>query len=434
MHELIIQGGIPLRGTVKVKGSKNAALPIIGAALLSSEPVTIEDVPDLLDVRDMLAVIGSLGSAVKYCNAEEKIEIHTPGFESVEPPRYLVQRMRASFLVLGPLLARHGQAVISLPGGCAIGSRPVDLHLKGLAAMGVDFTVSGGLIEGKTKGLCGAHIYLDYPSVGATENIMMAGSLARGITVIENAASEPEVVDLAGFLNSMGARISGAGTKTIRIEGVRELGGTNYAVIPDRIEAGTFLLCAAVTGGDVTVTNLLPEHLKPLLAKLRETGVSVEEVDYSAVRIVSNGKTKSVDLKTLPYPGFPTDLQPQFMVLLALSSGTGLVTETVFENRFRHVDSLLRMNANIQIESNHAVVQGCNKLLGAPVQASDLRAAAALLCAGLAAEGTTTIAEIDHLWRGYSCFEERLRDLGASLHYVRSTGRGYLDQAQTPGD
>ncbi len=415
MHELLIQGGIPLRGTVKVKGSKNASLPIIAASLLTSEPVIIEDVPDLLDVRDMLAVIKSLGSEVQYNAIDEIIHISTHSLEPLEPSRHKVQKMRASFLVLGPLLARFGQASISLPGGCAIGSRPVDLHLKGLTAMGVKFTVSGGLIEGKTNRLQGARIYLDYPSVGATENIMMAGTLARGTTVIENAASEPEIVDLAGFLNSMGARISGAGTKTIRIEGVKELGDTRYAVIPDRIEAGTLLLCAAVTGGDVTVTNVLPDHLRPLLAKLRETGISAEEVDYSAIRVIGSSKTRGVDLKTLPYPGFPTDLQPQFMVLLALSNGTSLVTETVFENRFMHVDGLRRMNANIQIEGNRAVIQGSSKLSGAPVKASDLRAAAALVLAGLAAEGTTVISSVDYLWRGYSCFEERLRKLGARL-------------------
>lgn len=433
MHELIIQGGIPLKGTVKVKGSKNAALPIIAASLLSAEPVVIEDVPDLLDVRDMLAVVGSLGAAVKYNNAEEKIEICTSDLEPVQPPRYLVQRMRASFLVLGPLLARFGRVSISLPGGCAIGSRPIDLHLKGLAAMGVNFTMAGGLIEGKTDRLHGARIYLDYPSVGATENIMMAAALAQGRTVIENAASEPEIVDLAGFLNSSGARISGAGTKSIRIEGVKDLGGTCYSVIPDRIEAGTFLIASAATGGDVTLTNILPEHLKPLLAKLRETGVSVEEVDYSSVRVEGSCQTRGVDLKTLPYPGFPTDLQPQFMVLLTLSAGTSLVTETVFENRFRHVDGLLRMNADIQIEGNRAVIQGKNKLSGAPVQASDLRAAAALLIAGLAAEGTTVIEAIDHLWRGYSCFEERLSDLGASLQYVKPTIPNCSGQVQARG-
>jgi len=431
MHELIVRGGFPLKGTVKVKGSKNAALPIIAASLLTDEPVFIEDVPDLLDVRDMLAVIGSLGASVKYSHTDEIITVHSLKLDSVEPPGYLVQRMRASFLVLGPLLARLGKASISLPGGCAIGSRPVDLHLKGLAAMGAEFSVSGGFIEGKTAGrLRGAHIYLDYPSVGATENIMMAATLAQGTTVIENAASEPEIVDLAGFLNSCGARVSGAGTNSIRIDGVLDLGGTRYAVIPDRIEAGTLLICSAVTGGDITVTNLVPEHLNPLVAKLRETGVNVEEVDYSAIRVTGNSQTKAVDLKTLPYPGFPTDLQPQFSVLLALSKGTSMVTETVFENRFRHVDGLLCMNADIQVEGSHAVIRGRQNLSGAPVLASDLRAAAALLCAALAAEGITVIGEIDHLWRGYSCFEERLTALGAKLQRVKISKSEHSDQAQ----
>ncbi len=415
MHELLVRGGVPLRGTVKVKGSKNAGLPIIAAALLASEPVVIEDVPDLMDVRDMLAVIEALGAETRYDSGSETIYIGTDLIEPAELPRQMVQKMRASFLVLGPLLARFGRATISLPGGCAIGSRPVDLHLKGLVAMGVDFSLSGGLIIGKCERLSGARIYLDYPSVGATENIMMAAALAKGTTIIDNAATEPEIVDLAGFINSAGGRVSGAGTKSVRIEGVNELGGTRYGVIPDRIEAGTLLLSGAVTGGDITVNNVLPEHLKPLLAKLRETGVTVEEIDYSAVRVIGTEKPVGVNLKTLPYPGFPTDLQPQFMVLLALSAGTSLVTETVFENRFMHVDGLLRMNADIQIEGNSAVIKGNRMLSGAPVTASDLRAAAALLLAGLAAEGTTTIRTIDYLWRGYSDFEKRLIALGARL-------------------
>lgn len=415
MHELLVRGGVPLRGTVKVKGSKNAGLPIIAGSLLTTGSVFIEDIPDLFDVRDMLAVIESLGAETCYDSKQETIQIRTGLLRPEEPPRQMVQKMRASFLVLGPLLARFGEAAISLPGGCAIGSRPVDLHLKGLAAMGVDFSVAGGLIRGRCDRLHGARIYLDYPSVGATENIMMAATLAKGITIIDNAATEPEIVDLAGFLNSAGGKISGAGTTSVRIEGVKEMGSTRYGVIPDRIEAGTLLIAGAVTGGDITVTNVLPEHLKPLLAKLRETGVVVEEIDFSAIRVVGSEVTTGVDLKTLPYPGFPTDLQPQFMVLLAISRGTSLVTETVFENRFMHVDSLLRMNADIQIEGNRAVIQGRERLSGAPVMASDLRAAAALLLAGLAAEGTTTIAAIDYLWRGYSRFEERLSSLGACL-------------------
>jgi len=419
MHDLIIQGGMPLRGSVKVKGSKNASLPIIAASLLTEESVIVDDVPDLHDVRTMLEVIESMGASIDYNSAEEILRINSMRLDAIEPPCHLVQRMRASFLVLGPILTRFGKAKISLPGGCAIGSRPVDLHLKGLTSMGADITLSGGIIEAKTKQLQGARIYLDFPSVGATENIIMAASLAKGTTFIENAASEPEVVDLAGFLNSLGAKVSGAGTNNIRIEGVKELGSTRHAVIPDRIEAGTLLLSAAVTGGDVTVTNLLPEHIKPLLAKLRETGVSVEE-DGLSVRVRGEGRTKGVDLKTFPYPGFPTDLQPQFMILLALSEGTSLVTETIFENRFRYVPGLQKMNANIMVEGNRAVVQGCHELRGAQVEASDLRAAAALLLAGLAAKGKTQISNIDYLWRGYSSFEERLASLGARLECLPS--------------
>jgi UDP-N-acetylglucosamine 1-carboxyvinyltransferase len=414
-HELIVQGGTPLHGSVKIKGSKNAGLPIIAASLLMDEPVVIDEAPDLLDVRTMLSVVKSLGAEVVYSSAEETIRISAHDLQPVEPPEYDMQKMRASFLVLGPLLARFGKARLSLPGGCAIGIRPVDLHLKGLEAMGVSFSYAGGLVEGRAERLTGASIYLDYPSVGATENLMMAATLARGSTTIENAASEPEIVDLANFLNSAGAKIRGAGTKTIRISGVSQLGGTRYAVIPDRIEAGTFILSAAITGGDITVNNVLIDHLKPLLAKLRETGVETEEVGLAGIRINGQVQKKCVDLKTHPYPGFPTDLQPQFMVLLALAQGTGLVTETVFENRFKHVNGLVRMGADIQIEGSCAVVQGTKKLSGAPVEASDLRGAAALVLAALSAEGTTTITGLEHLWRGYSGFEDRLNSLGAKI-------------------
>ncbi|MBW6462853.1 MAG: UDP-N-acetylglucosamine 1-carboxyvinyltransferase [Firmicutes bacterium] len=414
-QELIVQGGIPLHGSVRIKGSKNAGLPIIAAALLIDEPVVIEEVPDLLDVRTMLSVIESLGAVVDYDSNEERITINPKNLQSAEPPVDHMQKMRASFLVLGPLLARYGYARLSLPGGCAIGTRPVDLHLKGFEAMGVEFSYTSGLVEGKTGFLKGADVYLDYPSVGATENLIMAAVLAKGSTTIENAASEPEIVDLAGFLNSAGAKISGAGTKTIRINGVKQLGGTKYAVIPDRIEAGTFLLSAAVTGGEIIVNNVLAAHLKPLLAKMRETGVEIEETDLSAIRVRGSLDKKCVDLKTQPYPGFPTDLQPQFMSLLAASRGTGLVTETVFENRFRHIGGLLRMGADIQVEGSRAVVQGVKKLSGAPVEASDLRGAAALVLAALSAGGTSRITGLEHLWRGYSGFEDRLRSLGANL-------------------
>lgn len=424
MHKLIVQGGVPLRGKVKAKGSKNASLPVIAAALLAAEPLVIEGVPELLDVRTMVSVLQELGAAVNYNETGEVIRVAISGRLAAEPPPKLVRRMRASFLVLGPLLARNRRVRLSLPGGCAIGNRPVDLHLKGLAAMGARFRVSGGFIEGETRGLQGARIYLDYPSVGATENIVTAATLARGTTVLENAATEPEIVDLANFLNSMGARVSGAGTTTIRVEGVEELGGTRYSVIPDRIEAGTLLLAGVITGGEVTVENVLTDHLKPLLAKIREAGAYAEEIGPTAVRAGSSGQTSAVDLKTLPYPGFPTDLQPQFMALLAVSRGTSLVTETVFENRFRHIEGLNAMGARIQVEGHHAVVQGRRALSGAPVVASDLRAAASLLLAALAARGVTEIADAVHLWRGYSRLEDRLKILGARIHCRREAEPG----------
>lgn len=416
---LIVQGGIPLSGRIRTKGSKNASLPIMAAALLSAEKIILQGVPDLLDVQTMIAVLESLGAAVRFRPREETIEI-TPGSAlSCEPPPALVQQMRASFLVLGPLLARCGKVRLSLPGGCAIGSRPVNLHLKGLSAMGANLEVRGGCIEGATGGLRGARIYLDYPSVGATENIMAAATLARGTTILENAALEPEIVDLANFLNSMGAKISGAGTTTIRIDGVEALGATKHTVIPDRIEAGTLLLSGVISGGDIIVENIVPDYLKPLLAKLREVGAVVEEIEHTAIRVASSGTLKAVDLKTLPYPGFPTDLQPQFMALLALAEGTSIVTETVFENRFRHVEGLSRLGAQIKVEGHHAIIQGTRILTGAPVCASDLRAGAALLLAALAAEGMTEISGIVHLRRGYSRLEERLARLGARIQIGR---------------
>ena len=416
---LIVQGGIPLRGRIRTKGSKNASLPIMAAALLSAEKIILQGVPDLLDVQTMIAVLESLGAAVRFRPREETIEI-TPGSAlSCEPPPALVQQMRASFLVLGPLLARCGKVRLSLPGGCAIGSRPVNLHLKGLSAMGANLEVRGGCIEGETGGLRGARIYLDYPSVGATENIMAAATLARGTTILENAALEPEIVDLANFLNSMGAKISGAGTTTIRIDGVEALGATKHTVIPDRIEAGTLMLSGVISGGDIIVENIVPDYLKPLLAKLREVGAVVEEIEPTAIRVASSGTLKAVDLKTLPYPGFPTDLQPQFMTLLALAEGTSIVTETVFENLFRHVEGLSRLGAQIKVEGHHAIIQGTRMLTGAPVCASDLRAGAALLLAALAAEGVTEISGIVHLRRGYSRLEERLSRLGARIEIGR---------------
>lgn len=418
MDRLLIRGGTPLRGRVKVNGSKNAALPIIAAALLTGDRVIIEEVPDLLDVRTMIEVLEGLGAAVDYHPEGGRLRVVSGDPPLAAPHARLVSRMRASFLILGPLLARKKEVSLPLPGGCAIGTRPVDLHLKGLAAMGAEFAIVNGAVVGRTAGLRGAQIYLDFPSVGATENIMMAATLARGTTILENAATEPEIVDLANFLNSMGASVVGAGTPRIRIEGVSALGGTRYSIIPDRIEAGTLLLAGIITGGDLIVENVLPDHLKALKAKLMEAGAIVEEVGPAAMRAAANGLTAAVDLKTAPYPGFSTDLQPQFMALLALSGGTGTITETIFENRFRHIEGLNRMGAQIQVEGRRAIVRGQPFLSGAPVIAPDLRGAAALLLAGLAAGGETELCGLEHLWRGYGRLEERLASLGARIELV----------------
>lgn len=407
-----------MRGRVRVNGSKNASLPIIAAALLTGEPVIIEEVPDLLDVRTMIAVLEDLGAAVDYHPEGAFLRVVSGELSPAAPHADLVSRMRASFLILGPLLARKKEVSLPLPGGCAIGTRPVDLHLKGLAAMGAEFAIINGSVEGRTAGLRGGQIYLDFPSVGATENIMMAATLACGTTILENAATEPEIVDLANFLNSMGANVVGAGTARIRIEGVSRLGGTRHPIIPDRIEAGTLLLAGVITGGDLIVENVLPDHLKSLEAKLTEAGAVVEEIGPAAMRAAANGLTAAVDLKTAPYPGFSTDLQPQFMTLLALSGGTGTITETIFENRFRHIEGLNRLGAQIQVEGRRAIVRGQPRLTGAPVVAPDLRGAAALLLAGLAAEGETELRGLEHLWRGYGFLEERLVSLGAEIQLI----------------
>ena len=420
MNQLLIRGGTPLRGRVRVNGAKNACLPIIAAALLTEEPVIIEEVPDLLDVHTMIAVLKGLGATVNYEPQAGLLRVVSGELLPVAPSAELAGQMRASFLVLGPLLALKKKVSLPLPGGCAIGTRPVDLHLKGLAAMGADFSIVNGSVEGKTAGLRGAQIYLDFPSVGATENIMMAAALANGTTILENAATEPEIVDLANCLNGMGAHVVGAGTTCIRVEGVPELHGTRHPIIPDRIEAGTLLLAGVITGGDVIVENVLPDHLKPLQAKLAEAGAVVEEVGSTALRAAANSRTAAVDLKTMPHPGFSTDLQPQFMTLIALSEGTGTVTETVFENRFHHVEGLTRMGAQIQVEGRQAVVQGQPFLTGAPLVAADLRGAAALLLAALAARGETELRGLGHLWRGYGRLEERLVSLGAEIEHLSS--------------
>ena len=413
MDMIEIEGGKPLHGTVRINGAKNASLPIMTATLLTSEPVIIEDVPDLIDVEIMGRILETLGAEIRHRKKQNRINIYFPELLDDRVPHDLVSRMRASFLVIGPLLARLKKARISLPGGCAIGVRPIDLHWKGLAALGAEFIVGNGYVEAVTDGLRGAHVYLDYPSVGATENIMMAATLARGVTVIENASLEPEIVDLANFLSSMGAIISGAGTPTVKIEGVESLGGTRHHVIPDRIEAGTFMIAVASTGGKITLQNVFFDHLKPLVAKLAEAGVTIEQTATGDIVVESENRLRSVDVKTLPYPGFPTDLQPQFSVLLAIARGVGMVTETVFENRFRHVEELTRMGAEIKVEGRNLIIQGHECIYGASLKATDLRAAAALAIAGLAARGRTEISGTMHLDRGYYNFDQKLRMLGA---------------------
>ncbi|WP_251443509.1 UDP-N-acetylglucosamine 1-carboxyvinyltransferase [Veillonella intestinalis] len=415
MEKLIINGGKPLNGRVRVSSAKNAVLPIIAATMLASTPSRLVEVPHLEDVHTICEVIASLGVKVTRDEAKEEIRFDAANITATEAPYELVRRMRASFLVMGPLLARRGEARISLPGGCAIGSRPIDLHLKAFEALGATIEMGDGYVLATApEGLKGNQIYLDFPSVGATENVIMAASMAEGKTIIENAAEEPEIVDLVTYLNSMGADIRGAGTNVIRIQGVKELKGATHTVIPDRIEAGTYLIAAAMAGGDVYVENALSEHLKPVVAKLKEAGVRVEE-DVDGIRVVSDGHVKAVDIKTLPYPGFPTDMQAQFMAFTTIAEGTSTVMETVFENRFMHVDELKKMGAQIRIEERRAIVDGVSKLKGTEVRATDLRAGAALVCAGLAAEGVTKVTQLSHIDRGYDNLVGKLKGLGADI-------------------
>jgi len=418
MAKFIISEGSELKGNVRVSGAKNSVLPIIAAALLAEGQSIIEDVPYLNDVKIMCDLIKSLGSKVEILPEQNRLKISVDDINNTTAPYELVNKMRASFLVMGPLLARTGMARVSLPGGCAIGSRPVDLHLKGFSLMGAEITQGHGYIEARTRGrLKGSKIYLDFPSVGATENLMMAAVLAEGQTIIENAATEPEIVDLATFLNAMGADIKGTGTDTIKINGVSSIKGTRHAIIPDRIEAGTFMVAAAITGGDVVIDNVVVDHLKPVSAKLREAGVEISE-ELSSIHVCSDGKLRAIDIKTHPYPGFPTDMQAQMTSLMSRAQGTSMIIETIFENRFMHVSELKRMGAKIKIEGRSAIVEGNNKLTGAQVKATDLRAGAALIIAGLAAEGTTEITDIQHIERGYVGIDEKLRKLGAKIHRV----------------
>lgn len=418
MEKLIIKGGTPLHGSVRISSAKNAVLPVIVAALLPENPATITDVPELADVTTICSVLDSLG--VKIERKGRDMVFDASDIRNTEASYELMSRMRASFLIMGPLLAKKGHAKIALPGGCMIGSRPIDLHLKAFEAMGAEIEICNGYVEARApKGLHGAEIYLDFPSVGATENVLMAAALTEGRTVIENAAEEPEIVDLVTFLSGMGANIKGAGTNVIRVEGVKKLTGITHTVIPDRIEAGTFMIAAAMAGGNVLVENVLADHLKPLLAKLGEAGVDVVKEDIDRVRIISSGKICSTDIKTLPYPGFPTDLQAQFMALMTVGNGVSRITETVFENRFMHAGELQRMGASIQIEGRTAVVTGVPFLRGAFVRATDLRAGAALTLAGLAAHGTTEVGELQYIDRGYDHLVEKLQGLGANISRVK---------------
>ena len=418
MEKLIIKGGRPLHGHVRVSSAKNAVLPIIVATLLPDSPSTIIDAPHLEDVKTICSVIESLGGNILL--RDNAMIFDTTTVDKTEASYELMSRMRASFLIMGPLLAKKRHAKIALPGGCMIGSRPIDLHLKAFEAMGAKVTVGNGYVEASVpEGLKGATIYLDFPSVGATENILMAAAVADGKTVIENAAEEPEIVDLVTFLNSMGANIKGAGTDVIRIRGVERLHKTEYPIIPDQIEAGTFMFAAAATHGDVTVKNVIPKHLESISAKLSEIGCEVTESD-DAVRVVASRPLKHTQVKTLPYPGFPTDMQPQIAVTLGLCCGTSIVTESIFENRFRYVDELIRMGASIKVEGNTAIIDGVSRYTGASINAPDLRAGAALVIAALAAEGMSVIDDIRYIERGYEDFPAKLQSLGAQIEKVES--------------
>jgi len=416
LDKLIIKGGKKLSGEVSVSGSKNAALPIFCATILAAGKHEISNVPFLRDINTTIKVLESLGAVVE--GNGHIVKIDATNVNNVEATYDLVKTMRASVLVLGPLLARHGRARVSLPGGCAIGARPIDQHLKGLKALGADIHLAHGYVEAKAKRLKGARINFDMPTVGGTEHLMMAASLAKGETVLENAAREPEIVDLATMLNLMGARIEGAGTDTIRIAGVSELSPVSYRVMPDRIEAGTFMVAAAITGGDIRISNMQLEHLDALVFKLQDAGVEIINKD-GVVRVKGPKKIRSINIKTRPYPGFPTDMQAQFMALMTVADGASVIAENIFENRFMHVSELMRFGADITVEGNSATVKGVKKLSGAPVMATDLRASASLILAGLAADGETEITRIYHLDRGYESIEKKLAGLGADIQRVK---------------
>jgi len=414
MDKIVVEGGRRLAGEVEISGAKNASLAILCASLLAEDRVILENIPNISDIRVMIDIISFLGGKIKWLGTKS-VEVAAPQNLNSEAPYELIKKLRASNLLLGPLLARYGFVKIALPGGCNIGVRPMDLHFKGITALGAKVEVEKGFITGRAKGLKGTSVYLDFPSVGATENIMMAACLAEGQTVIENVAKEPEVVDLANFLNSMGARVRGAGTDIIKIEGVPSLaGGIRYSVIPDRIEAGTYMVAAAATGGDVYIKNIISRHLEPLIAKLRETSVEVSEVG-EGLHVRAFPPFKAIDIKTMPYPGFPTDMQSQMMALLSVVPGISVIVENIFENRFQVAAELKRLGARIKVEGRTAVIEGVPRLQGAHVKASDLRAGAALIVAGLIAEGETVISNAYYIDRGYYLIDEKLAALGARI-------------------
>ena len=414
MSKLIINGGVPLHGELRASGAKNAVLPILAATLLADAPMIIRNVPHLQDVTTTMELLGRMGVEL-VVDERMSIQVDPRSISSFQAPYELVRTMRASILVLGPLVARFGQAEVSLPGGCAIGSRPVNLHIKGLEAMGADIKVENGYIRARANRLKGAHIVLDLVTVTGTENLLMAATLAQGTTILENAAREPEVVDLADCLNAMGAKIAGAGTDTLVVEGVDSLHGANYQVLPDRIETGTYLLAGAITGGRVKVKDTRPDTLEAVLIKMEEAGVRINTGPDWIEADMNGGRPKAVRIRTAPYPAFPTDMQAQFVALNAVAEGVGMITETVFENRFMHVQELHRMGADIELEGNTAISVGVSKLTGAPVMATDLRASASLILAALVADGDTVLDRIYHIDRGYDCIEEKLSHLGARI-------------------
>lgn len=415
MPRIRVRKSDPLKGNVKIDGAKNAVLPIIAATLLANDICVLKSVPNLRDVHVISDLLRHLGAKIDY--RDGVLTVDSTNIITYEAPYDLVKKMRASFLVMGPLLARFNHTKISMPGGCAIGTRPIDLHLKGFKALGANINMDHGFVEAKTEVLKGNKLYLDFPSVGATQNIMMTAVLADGVTIIENAAEEPEIVDLANFLNEMGASVRGAGTNTIKIKGVKSLHGAEHTIIPDRIEASTYMVAAAMTKGDVTIENVIIDHLKPVIAKLTEAGAQVIEGE-NTIRVVGPESIKPIDIKTLPHPGFPTDVQAQFMAMLTVAQGTGVVIETVFENRFMHVNEFNRMGANIKIDGRSAVVNGVKSLVGADVTATDLRAGAALILCGLIADGITNIGEIYHIQRGYVDIDKKFRQLGGNVEIV----------------